>query len=121
MTREFPQYFSPEALKHGRGRRWSKNDLDVINAIRMLHHSRQGKAAIEEQLAIGWRPASGSASDRADLSRMIMELGNLAEDVRTEQKDHEIKTGIKGGKLPKTSGLGGSLKSLYNAKDVFKH
>jgi hypothetical protein len=89
FTRDFPQYFSEAAKGHGaRGRRWNQSDFEVIEAIRMLHHSRLGKVAIEEQLAMGWRPVS----DRADLYRMIVDLDNLAETMRSEHKEHEAKT-----------------------------
>jgi DNA-binding transcriptional MerR regulator len=89
---EFKQFLSQSATKPGRGRRWTKDDLDVILAIRALHHSRAGYDTIFEALESGWRPPSGSADDRADLARMIETIGQLADQLKTEQEAHEKRT-----------------------------
>jgi DNA-binding transcriptional MerR regulator len=51
----YSEFFSPNAQKHTRGRRWTSQDVEIILSIKALHHDRIGAANIKELLAEGWR------------------------------------------------------------------
>lgn len=70
-VREFPDFFSPTAKQHKRGRRWTQEDLEMVQAIRCLFHERTGAAKIREMLAAGWRLQDNPAFTREMQSRLI--------------------------------------------------
>ena len=54
-VRTFPEFFSPSARKPTSGRRWTLEDLEMIQAIRSLYQERAGSEKIRELLAGGWK------------------------------------------------------------------
>ena len=54
-VRNFPEYFSPGARKHTKGRSWTQEDLELVQSIRCLYHENTGTAEIRGLLASGWR------------------------------------------------------------------
>lgn len=70
-VRDYREFFSPTARKNTRGRRWTHNDLDIVQAIRYLSHERTGKEKIKEMLKSGWRPVANAAYDRETVARLI--------------------------------------------------
>ena len=117
---EFPQFFSPGARKHGRGRRWTKDDLDNILAIRTLHHSHVGHEAIADALESNWRPPSGSADDRADLARTIITLTQLSDQLQADLKAAEAKAAENEHRLFLLEGRGKNLElQIYRLETAF--
>lgn len=89
-VRDFPQFFSPSARKHTKGRRWTLDDLDTIQAIRTLHHSRTGHDKTIEILTSGWRPAINSEAEREQYSRVAEELFKIAEQTKEKLTNHQV-------------------------------
>ena len=54
-VRTFPEFFSESARKHTQGRKWTIEDLEMVQSIRCLYHERTGTEKIRELLASGWR------------------------------------------------------------------
>lgn len=70
-TRDFSNFFSPGAKQHKKGRRWTLDDLELIQAILTLHHQRVGTARISELLAEGWRVEFNPYYTRELIARLV--------------------------------------------------
>jgi hypothetical protein len=70
-VRDFPEFFSPTAKQHIKGRRWTQEDLEKLQAIRCLYHERTGKEKIRELIVGGWRLQDNEAWTRELQSRLI--------------------------------------------------
>ena len=69
--RDFEDYFSKTASKPKKGKRWTADDLSVIQAIRHLHSERRGIEYIKEQLSEGWRPPLEGLYKPEDINRLV--------------------------------------------------
>jgi len=70
-VRDFPDFFSQTVRQHKQGRRWTQDDLNMIEAIRCLYHERTGEQRIKEIIKGGWRLADNQAWTRELQSRLI--------------------------------------------------
>jgi len=80
ISRDFPEFLSDTAKKHTRGRRWTVNDLEILQAIRTLHRMRAGKEAIKEALKAGWKPFISSADNIESFAQVYQEIIAISED-----------------------------------------
>jgi len=86
-VRDFPEFFSPPARQHKRGRRWTVADLELVQGIRYLYHERKGKNNIRQMLKDGWRPEANSAYHFETLTRLIEATLAVSEDAKRIVKD----------------------------------
>ena len=70
-VKDFPEFFSETARQHKQGRRWTREDLEMIQAIRCLYHERTGKEKIREMIKGGWRLVDSLPWTRELQSRLI--------------------------------------------------
>lgn len=70
-VKDYREFFSQGVRRDKRGRRWSLDDLEIVQAIRYLSHERTGKEKIREMLKSGWRPVTNAAYDRETVARLV--------------------------------------------------
>ena len=100
-VKDFYKFFSPSVKRHKRGRRWTLDDLEKVQAIRYLHHERTSKKEIEKKLSSGWKPEINPIYSRETLSRIIEQ--NLLQSKESRQMVKDVQ------------------KSLNDIKDYKKH
>ena len=88
-VKDFPAFFSPTAQQHKKGRRWNLNDLEVLQAIKYLHHTHNSREEIQEILTAGWRPAIKTVYDLERIATYFDEL--FAVSMETKETQKEIK------------------------------
>jgi len=81
-TQEFPDLFSNTARQNKKGKRWSSADLEVIQAIRTLKHSRLGHDKTAAALASGYHDVLSPAADRQEFSRLAHEMFELLDQAK---------------------------------------
>jgi hypothetical protein len=106
---EFGDYFSDTAKRPGRGKRWTQQDLQTVQALRSLHHAHQGRDVIIECLKNNWRPPDGSAESSDILYSMLLQVQDQLILMRREFTEHEEQTPLNQRKLML---MGGRLESL---------
>lgn len=90
-VKDYPDYFSDPAKLHTKGRRWNDQDIETLNAIRTLHHSRLGKEKIKEALSNGWRPPIDSEPDREKFNRALESVFALRDEIDKMFSSHETR------------------------------
>jgi hypothetical protein len=70
-VKNFPDFFSPGAKQHKKGRRWTPDDLEKVYAIACLYHQRTGTARIREMLAEEWRVEFNPHYTRELIARLV--------------------------------------------------
>ena len=81
-VRNFPEFFSESARQHTQGRRWTIEDLEMVQSIRCLYHEKAGTQKIRELLASGWRLHNVQIWTRELISLTL----NYAQDCQAEAK-----------------------------------
>ena len=69
--RDYGEYFSEGAKSPKKGKRWTSEDLIVIQTVRHLHNERLGSKAIKQQLSEGYKTPLGSGYKPEDINRLI--------------------------------------------------
>lgn len=82
-TRDFPEFFSPTASQHKRGRRWTDQDVNMLMSIQSLYHDRKGKEKIRAAIAAGWR-IGNQPIDSQEAAEVINKLLEIANQFRSE-------------------------------------
>ena len=88
-VRDFADFFSPTARQHKKGRRWTIEDLEVVQAIRCLYHERTGSDRIREMLSGGWRVEFNPMYTKELISRLVEVVLAAYEDSREISKKAE--------------------------------
>jgi DNA-binding transcriptional MerR regulator len=105
-VRTYPEFFSSTVRQHSPGRRWTQEDLEMVQAIRCLHHERAGTEKIRELIAGGWRlqddPSGsreltarliesilGAYADLKESSNQVVILKNIIEQQRRENEEFQ--------------------------------
>lgn len=86
-VKEFQTFFSPTAQQHTKGRRWTLNDLEVLQAIKYLRHMHSSKEDIQEILSSGWRPAIKTIYDLERIAIYFDELFAFSEETKEALKE----------------------------------
>jgi hypothetical protein len=86
-VKDFPTYFSPTAQQHKKGRRWNLNDLEILQAIKYLHHMNYSKQDIQEILSSGWRPPIKTIYDLERISIYFDEIFAFSEETKDDLKE----------------------------------
>ncbi len=81
-VKDFHEFFSETAKQHKKGRRWTVNDLEVVQAIRYLHHEHKGNVYIRQLLSKGWRSSISRPYDIESISRLLNRSFTNAEEAR---------------------------------------
>jgi hypothetical protein len=83
----FPEFFGPGVAKRTRGRRWTQEDLELVQAIRCLYHERAGTRKIRELIAGGWRLENDQAWTRELMGRLIEKILEVYEDLKNSTQE----------------------------------
>ena len=92
-VREFGEFFSPGVNQHKRGRKWSPDDLGIVESIRCLRHERKGTDQIREMLTSGWRVENNKAWSKEERARLVEVISSVVEETNriVEEAIKEIK------------------------------
>lgn len=69
--RDFGEYFSEGARSPKKGKRWSPEDMTVIQTIRHLHSERRSQEEIKKALAEGYKTPLAGGYSPEDVNRLI--------------------------------------------------
>jgi hypothetical protein len=100
----YSKFFSPDASKPVRGRRWSLDDIELLLSIKALYHDRTGEAGITELLAGGWRLTKNPLANQDKSRELLADLLDVAElyQAQAKQTDREAQELIRDYKALKT-------------------
>ena len=86
-VRTFPEFFSESARQHTQGRRWTIEDLEMVQSIRCLYHERAGTEKIRELLASGWRLQNVQIWTRELITLLLDQTLKAQEEAKNSAKD----------------------------------
>jgi len=86
-VKDFQHFFSPGAQQHKKGRRWTLNDLETLQAIKYLHHVHNSKTEIQEILTAGWRPAIKPIYDLETIALYFDEIFAYSQEAKEVTKE----------------------------------
>lgn len=81
---QFPDFFSKDAKKHTRGRRYTLADLEVLEAIRYLKNQHHGVEKIRALLAKGWRPVKNTSQDTKLAAELLQQVIDLVSQYKSQ-------------------------------------
>lgn len=86
-VREHRDYFSPEAARNTRGRRWSPDDVNRLVIIRSMHQAQVGNEKISAALE-NYKASSGNQQTTSymDAVGLLVAAGSILDEVREEKK-----------------------------------
>lgn len=86
----FPDFFS-EAVKNPRkGKRWTQDDIYIVQSIRQLHNERKGNEKIKALLKDGYTVPIYSAAATAELNRILAASWDMLEQCDKLLKESKI-------------------------------
>ncbi len=86
-VKDFQPFFSSSAQQHKKGRRWTLNDLETLQAIKYLHYVHNSKAEIQEILTAGWRPLIKPIYDLESIALYFDEIFAYSQEAKEVSKE----------------------------------